>query len=161
MLTKSLHTVFHSVGFKSVRGLSCGKKYVEFSKDEQTKFVTMQLHKPPVNTINMSMINEISGVLTECEDENHEGLILTSKIDGVFSGGIDILEIYKPNPERLKKYWKSLQDTWLKLYKLPTPTVSVVNGHSFAGGCALNLACEYVIMCRYYSIGLNETALGK
>lgn len=45
----------------------------------------------------------------------------------VFSAGLDITEFYKPNPDRLTKFWTTLQDTWLALYTTPFPTAAVIN----------------------------------
>ncbi|KAJ4432016.1 hypothetical protein ANN_20630 [Periplaneta americana] len=79
----------------------------------------------------------------------------------VFSAGLDILEMYKPKPDRLKDFWASLQDMWLKLYGCSYPSVAAINGHSPAGGCLLALSCEYRVMVGpNYTIGLNETKLG-
>ena len=43
------------------------------------------------------------------------------------------MEMYKPNPERLKDFWSTLQDVWFKLYGSPFPTCAAINGHSPAG----------------------------
>jgi len=45
----------------------------------------------------------------------------------VFCAGLDITEFYNPNPDRLAKFWTSLQDTWLSLYMASFPTVAVIN----------------------------------
>lgn len=68
--------------------------------------------------------------------------------------------MYKPNQERLKDFWTTLQDVFLKLYGSPFPTAAAINGHSPAGGCLLSLCCEYRVMLPNYTIGLNETKLG-
>lgn len=45
----------------------------------------------------------------------------------VFSAGLDILEMYKPVPENLKRFWTNLQDVWLKLYGSSFPTAAAIN----------------------------------
>jgi len=50
----------------------------------------------------------------------------------VFSAGLDILEMYKPKPERVTAFWTTLQDMWLKLFGSSYPTVAVINVSSFA-----------------------------
>lgn len=45
----------------------------------------------------------------------------------MFSAGLDITEFYNPNPDRLAKFWTTLQDTWLTFYMTPFPTVAVIN----------------------------------
>lgn len=70
------------------------------------------------------------------------------------------MEMYKPDPARLRDFWSTLQDVWLKLYGSPYPTSAAINGHAPAGGCLLALCCEYRVMVPKYTIGLNETKLG-
>lgn len=45
----------------------------------------------------------------------------------VFSAGLDILEMYNPELERLKAFWSTLQDVWLKLYGSSYPTAAAIN----------------------------------
>lgn len=70
------------------------------------------------------------------------------------------MEMYKPEAARLREFWSTLQDVWLKLYGSPFPTAAAINGHSPAGGCLLAMCCEYRVMLPKFTIGLNETQLG-
>lgn len=45
----------------------------------------------------------------------------------VFSGGIDLMELYKPIPEKAKVFWSSMQEVWLKLYGSSFPTAAAIN----------------------------------
>lgn len=78
----------------------------------------------------------------------------------VFSSGLDIFEMYKPDPKRARDFWRTLQDCWLKLYGSPFPTAAAINGHAPAGGCLFSISCEYRVMLPNFTIGLNETKLG-
>lgn len=85
--------------------------------------------------------------------------------------------MYKPDLNRLKVFWSTLQDVWLALYGSSVPTAAAINvklikdvsncisvyllqGHSPAGGCLLAASCEYRVMLPNFTIGLNETKLG-
>lgn len=35
--------------------------------------------------------------------------------------------MYKPTPEKLKRFWSTLQDVWLKLYGSGFPTAAAIN----------------------------------
>lgn len=142
-----------------LRSFSTEAKLTSLTVDK-SGFATLTFQKPPVNSLNLEFLEEISSRLEECNKNKSRGLIITSKYDGVFSGGLDILEMYKPDPERVRKFWKTLQDAWLLLYGVSYPTVAVINGHAPAGGCLISCCAEYRIMCKNYTIGLNETALG-
>ena len=85
----------------------------------------------------------------------------------VFCGGLDIAELYRPDPHRLAQLWHSFQQVFLDLYSSHLVTVSAIDGHVLGGGCLLALACDYRIMAssesnesRAGTIGLNEAKLG-
>ena len=83
-------------------------------------------------------------------------LVLTSNVPRIFSGGIDISELYEPKKERLELFWRSLQDLWLKFYGLRLPTVAAINGAAPAGGCMLSICCdERIMLASAGIIGLN------
>lgn len=142
------------------RSYSTGSKLVSLNVDDKTGYTTLEMQRPPVNSLNLELLTDLSQALDECEKNKSRGVILTSKFDGVFCAGLDIFEMYKPNPERVRKFWTTLQDTWIKLYGSSYPTVAIINGHSPAGGCLLSCCTEYRIMYKNYTIGLNETKLG-
>jgi Delta3-Delta2-enoyl-CoA isomerase len=68
--------------------------------------------------------------------------------------------MYQKDEKRMREFWRTLQDVWLKLYGSFYPTAAAIAGHAPAGGCLLALGCEYRVMCPKFTIGLNETKLG-
>lgn len=143
------------------RCASTGGQLLDIVVDDKTGIATVAMKRPPVNSLNLELLEQITNALQTIEDNKSSGMILTSSSSSVFSAGLDIMEMYKPNQDRLKKFWTTLQDMWLKLYSTPYPTVAAINGHSPAGGCLLALSCEYRIMVGpKFTIGLNETLLG-
>ncbi|CAH1102466.1 unnamed protein product [Psylliodes chrysocephalus] len=143
-----------------IRQFSKEANLVSVAVNDKTGVATLNLQRPPVNSLNLEILSEISSTLTDLEKNKTRGLILTSKNEGIFSAGLDIMEMYKPDVERMKKFWTTLQDTWIKLYSCSFPSVALINGHAPAGGCLLALSCEYRVMFKNCTIGLNETQLG-
>ncbi|XP_031628189.1 enoyl-CoA delta isomerase 1, mitochondrial-like [Contarinia nasturtii] len=135
-------------------------KYVNVAVDDKTGIATVEMNRPPVNSLNTPLLQELSTTLSDLTKNKSRGLILTSSSPTVFSAGLDILEMYKPDPERVKLFWTTVQEVWLKLYGSVYPTAAAINGHSPAGGCLLALSCEYRVMAPKLTIGLNETRLG-
>lgn len=134
---------------------------VDVAVNDKTGVSTVTLQRLPVNGLNLELLEQISEALDTLENNRSRGMILTSASPTVFSAGLDIMEMYKPNQDRVKKFWTTLQDTWMKLYGTPYATVAAINGHSPAGGCLLALCCEYRVMVGpKCTIGLNETQLG-
>lgn len=83
--------------------------------------------RAPVNSLNLELINELKQALENSLDKNCKGVILTSSLPTVFSAGLDIMEMYKPDMKRCSEFWTSLQDLWLTLYGLSVPVAAAIN----------------------------------
>ncbi|GBP79769.1 Enoyl-CoA delta isomerase 1, mitochondrial [Eumeta japonica] len=119
------------------------------------------LQRPPVNSLNLDLLQAMNNTFDDVAKNKSKGMILTSASPTVFSAGLDIMEMYKPDPKRLETFWVTLQDMWLKLFGASFPTAAAINGHAPAGGCLIATSCEYrVMLSGKFTIGLNETALG-
>ena len=92
-------------------------------------------------------------------DKQIQALILSSSLPSIFSAGLDLVELYRPDSVRLPQFWNSFQQIYLDLYGSPLATIAAMNGHAPAAGCMLALSCDYRIMSKG-SIGLNESKLG-
>ncbi|PWU96810.1 putative 3,2-trans-enoyl-CoA isomerase, mitochondrial precursor [Trypanosoma cruzi] len=130
---------------------------------------TVQLSRAPVNSLSLELFEELNKwMLWLGSDEECKSVILTSSIPTVFSAGLDINEMFNPQPERLRRFWQAFQETWLILNSFPKPIIAAINGNSPAAGCILSLGSEFRVMARHpsgkpdrlYRIGMNETKLG-
>lgn len=144
----------------SIRNFSSATNLVNLTINEDTGIAVMELNRPPVNSLNYELLEAMHRTLVKLENDKCPGMILTSSAKNTFSAGLDILEMYKPTVDKARRFWSMLQNTWIKLYSTPYPTVAAINGHSPAGGCLLALSCEYRVMVPNKTIGLNETQLG-
>ncbi|XP_045450662.1 enoyl-CoA delta isomerase 1, mitochondrial-like [Melitaea cinxia] len=144
----------------NIRGMASQGPLVDLTVDNDgVAILTMQ--RPPVNSLNLDLLKELSNSLDEVARNKNTGLILTSSSSTVFSAGLDIMEMYKPDMKRAEQFWTTLQDVWLKLFGSNFVTAAAINGHAPAGGCLLAMSCEYRVMVSgKFTIGLNETALG-
>ncbi|XP_028709785.1 enoyl-CoA delta isomerase 1, mitochondrial [Peromyscus leucopus] len=123
----------------------------------------MKFKNPPVNSLSLEFLTEFVISLEKLEnDKSFRGVILTSDRPGIFSAGLDLMEMYGRNPAHYAEYWKAVQELWLRLYLSNLILVAAINGASPAGGCLVALTCDYRIMADNpkYAIGLNETLLG-
>ncbi|XP_032520654.2 enoyl-CoA delta isomerase 1, mitochondrial-like [Danaus plexippus] len=142
------------------RALSTQGPLVDLKVDNAGVAV-MTLQRPPVNSLNLDLLKEMSKSLDEIAKNKSKAMILTSASPKVFSAGLDIMEMYKPDLKRVEEFWTTLQEVWFKLFGSNFITAAAINGHAPAGGCLLAMCCEYRVMTGgNFSIGLNETALG-
>lgn len=122
------------------------------------------MNRAPVNSLSLEMCTEIKEKLSKIEANNPkiQSIVLSSSNPKVFSAGLDIItELYKPNPQRLRQFWKSFQDLYLSMYTSKLAIIAALEGTAVAGGCMIAMSCDYRILSSSGSgIGLNETKLG-
>ncbi|XP_054710837.1 enoyl-CoA delta isomerase 1, mitochondrial-like [Uloborus diversus] len=138
-----------------------GSTLVNVVENEEKKIASVIMQRPPVNSLNLEMIQEITAAIKNLEKKRYRGFILGSSSPTVFSAGLDITEMYQFKEERLRQFWTSLQTMWKTLYATPLISIAAINGHAPAGGCLLSISCDHSIMVKpKTTIGLNETLLG-
>lgn len=109
---------------------------------------------------------DISEAMKALEEEKKvHAVVLKSNNPAILSAGLDFTELYKPNEERLKMFWSSLQQVFLDLYGSRLAVIGAIEGHAPAAGCMLAMACDYRIMAASEgkhsgTIGLNEAQFG-
>lgn len=144
MRTKILTLLPRAAGV--VRHLSSATKLTTVEVNDKTGIATLTMNRPPVNGLNLELLTSINQSIQEIEGNKSRGLILTSvrsinvchvlfnsiwsllqSNPTIFSAGLDILEMYKPDKERIRAFWTALQDTWLALYGSSVPTAAAIN----------------------------------
>lgn len=94
---------------------SASDQLVHLSVDSGVATVTMQ--NGPVNALSLEMCQALSSAIRTAEAESStQALILQSASPTIFSSGLDIMEMHKPNSDRLVEFWRSFQDLYFALY---------------------------------------------
>ena len=98
----------------------------------------------------------------EAEDQGAEVIVIKSAKPGVFSAGLDISELYKPDESKLRSYSNLIGQFFLTTWTSKLPVIAGINGASPAGGCVLACCSDYRIMVDHqkFRIGLNEVKMG-
>lgn len=141
-------------------------KFMETEKRDKVRII--YFNTPPVNALNLELVEELAGVVAGFKKEASEirCLILTSRIDGVFIAGADLKMVKKfmdgPNLVNDQiNYNTLLQGTINEVEELPFPAIAAINGHAMGGGLELALACDFRFMAKGKArIGLPEIKLG-
>ena len=84
---------------------------------------------------------------------------ITGAEDKAFCAGADLKERRGMNEQQVVEFVKNIRGTMSDIANLPQPTLAIINGHAFGGGCELALACDLRIMSSQALIGLTETSL--
>lgn len=142
------------------------QQYVFLETIENGSIAVLTLNREPVNSMNLSVWQQLLHTLERCEANNNiRALIIQSGIKkNIFSAGNDLNELYAPNTnkQRYGQFWLTSNKFLSKLYSSRLITVALIRGACPAGGCIISLCCDYRIMSNdtNSSIGLNEVGLG-
>mmetsp|Transcript_14841 Transcript_14841/g.23189 ORF Transcript_14841/g.23189 Transcript_14841/m.23189 type:complete len:300 (+) Transcript_14841:47-946(+) len=140
-----------------------GETLVQTAVDEKNHVATLTLNRPPVNSLSLELCQAISSNIKELE-QNYpkvQGLVLNSSVGSILSAGLDLTEMYNPDPVRLPEFWRSFQQVYLDLYGSRFACIAAIEGHAPAAGCMLVMACDYRIMAAGKgTVGLNESKFG-
>ncbi|XP_013190891.2 enoyl-CoA delta isomerase 1, mitochondrial isoform X1 [Amyelois transitella] len=137
----------------AIRGLST------LSVDDD--IAVWELDRPPVNSMNLDVVTDITNVLSKVDENKWKGLIFTSASSKIFSAGLDLGELYKADPNRLRLMWHTMQEIAIKMLTCNFVTAVAINGHSSAGSTLLSMLSDHrVAVDGDHTIGFNDTAVG-
>jgi len=118
---------------------------------------TITLTRPPVNILNIEMMNEINGVLKEWVERNDLKLVLFQAEGKCFSAGVDVGEHMG---DLAPKMIESFHGMFRLMDRLGAVTVSSVYGSCLGGGCELAVFCDLVIADESAKFGQPEIQVG-
>lgn len=74
------------------------------------------------------------------------GALLITGSGKAFSVGLDVPTIMGYQPEQMTAFNSEVRRLYGRLVNFSLPTIAAVNGHAFAAGALLALACDYRVM---------------
>ncbi|KAL7452135.1 hypothetical protein ACHAWC_003865 [Mediolabrus comicus] len=170
LCTASIHHLHRRLVVSSslFSSLSAEDEMVESSIDEGNGVAMLVMNRP---SLSLEMNEAISSSIKSIDATypKVQSVVLASSNPTIFSAGLDVAELIRPDPTRLPLFWNSLQQVYLDLYGSRLATVACIQGHAPAAGCFLAMACDYRAMYaggdlggkkHVPTIGLNETQLG-
>jgi enoyl-CoA hydratase/carnithine racemase len=136
--------------------------YQHLTIELKNNYAILQLDRGKANALNQTLVDELRDFIRYASAEaTIAGVLLTGKTH-FFSGGVDLLEVYRYNDAGIRQFWGSFLQLAAEMTAFSKPLVAAITGHSPAGGCILACACDYRVMAGNdrYQIGLNEMAVG-
>ena len=95
---------------------------------------TITLNRPPVNVLNIAMMEEINGVLASWKGEKDLKVVLFDAVGKCFSAGVDVGEHMG---DMAPKMIGAFHQMFRLMDSLGIPTVASVYGSCLGGGCEL------------------------
>lgn len=137
------------------------RKLVNYKEENRIAVVTID--NPPVNSLNVTVINELSDVFDELE--GREDIIVAIVTGGgrkAFVAGADIKSFKDLVGKRdvVFEGSRSMQACFGKVENSGKIVIAAINGLALGGGCELAVACDLRIIAENALIGVPEVRLG-
>jgi cyclohexa-1,5-dienecarbonyl-CoA hydratase len=114
--------------------------------------------RPPLNVLNIAMMQEIGAALSECARRDIAAIVFSADKDcRAFSAGVAVEEHVQ---ETIYQMLDSFHAIFRQLEQLAKPAIALVDGAALGGGCELIAACDIVIASDRSRFGLPEIKLG-
>lgn len=115
-----------------------------------------------VNTIDMTVINELEILIQLASEKKYKGIIIASAKKTGFAAGADLKAFMQLSSQDFAELVRKTQKIYTQLENLDIPTVAVISGFCMGGGTELALACKFRIAedSPNTRIGLPEIKLG-
>ena len=121
----------------------------------------LTLNRPEaLNALSFDLIGQIGTAFDEVAVSDARALIITGAGEKAFCAGADISELTGRDLADQKAGAELGQSVFAKLDDLPIPSIALVNGYAFGGGCELSLACTFRLALPKAKFGLPEIKLG-
>ncbi len=118
---------------------------------------TVTLNRPPVNILNIAMMEEINGVLKDWQGERDLKVLLIDAKGKCFSAGVDVGEHMGDLAPKMIEVFHGM---FRLLDGFDIPTVASAYGSCLGGGCELAVFCDMVIAADDLKIGQPEIQVG-
>ena len=132
---------------------------IELSRDEEFAVLTIRRPKS-LNALNFELLEELGDYLDQVKRLGARALIVTGEGEKAFCAGADIKELQLRGLAAQREGAELGQAVFAQLDRLPIPSIALVNGFAFGGGCELALACTLRIALPNAKFGLPEVKLG-
>jgi cyclohexa-1,5-dienecarbonyl-CoA hydratase len=117
----------------------------------------IELRHPPLNVIDVPMMEELALVLAEVESQPDVSVIVLSGEGRSFSAGVDVAA---HTPDKVEAMLTKFHTVIRALVATKKVTIAAVHGHCFGGGAELAMVCDMVYTTESAQWGFPEIKLG-
>lgn len=130
-------------------------KHIETEFKDGVAYLT--LNRPPLNWLNIEMMEEINAYLQGLINEKTLKLLVLRALGKAFSVGVEVAD-------HLGELAPKMIETFHRMFRLmeavKVPSLAVVQGAALGGGCELALYCDMVIATERAKFGQPEIQVG-
>jgi cyclohexa-1,5-dienecarbonyl-CoA hydratase len=132
-------------------------KLTRLAVDIKPPEARMVLRHPPLNVIDIPMMEELAQALAEIESRSDVSVIVLSGADKHFSAGVDVAA---HTPDKVEEMLSKFHAVIRALVASKKVTIAAVDGHCLGGGAELAMVCDVVYTTASAQWGFPEIKLG-
>lgn len=117
----------------------------------------LTLNNPPLNVIDLPMMEALSAALSKIESESATSAIVVRGAGSCFSAGVDVAA---HEPDQVASMLEKFHAIIRAVVASKKVTIAVVQGHCLGGGAELAMVCDIVITTDNARWGFPEISLG-
>ncbi len=115
------------------------------------------LNRPPLNVLNIEMMREINQALESLQNDVQLKVVVIAAQGKAFSAGVDVSD---HTGEKVREMIHVFHKIFENLNRIDAPTIALVNGAAFGGGCEVASFCDLVIASEKAKFGQPEIKVG-
>ena len=125
--------------------------------DSVLPVVHITLHNPPLNVIDIPMMEELAQSLAEIETRHDASVIVFSGAGKAFSAGVDVAA---HTPDKVEEMLAKFHGVIRALVTTKKVTIAAVHGHCLGGAAELAMVCDMAFTTESAQWGFPEIKLG-
>jgi len=125
--------------------------------DPQPPTVRITLQNPPINVIDIAMMEELSHALSLFEEQRSISVLVLEGSERAFSAGVDVAA---HTPDKVSEMLTKFHAVFRALVSSRKVLVAGVRGYCLGGGAELAMMCDVVISADTATWGFPEISLG-
>ncbi len=115
------------------------------------------LNKPPVNVLDIPMMEEMNAALDELKDDDTIKCLVIDADGKAFSAGVDVSDHTADKVDRMIEVFHGI---FRRLAEVPVPTVALVDGAALGGGYEVAQFCDILLSSERSKFGQPEIQVG-
>jgi cyclohexa-1,5-dienecarbonyl-CoA hydratase len=132
-------------------------RYTRLTLDVHPASARISLLNPPLNVIDMAMMDELAQALTEVEARGDTSMLILSGTGKAFSAGVDIAA---HTPDKVESMLAKFHGVIRAIVGMKKVTIASVHDHCLGGGAELAMVCDLVYTSQTAAWGFPEIRLG-
>lgn len=132
-------------------------KLARLTVDVHATVARIVLRNPPLNVIDIPMMEELARALAEIEARSDVSIVVLSGEPRAFSAGVDVAA---HTPDKVKDMLLKFHSVVRALVASRKVTIAAVQGHCLGGGAELAMVCDIVYTTASAQWGFPEIRLG-